>query len=178
MSGGTGWRFGVTASLTISGKGIDDMSDQFKASEERETRRDDTVTYALDEQIGYLMRLANQRHSSIFHDNAILDLTPTQFSALVRLAELGACSQNQLGRETAMDVATIKGVVGRLAKKGLVVLSQDPNDKRRLVVSLASGQHALIEQLHAMGREVTQQTLAPLSAAERRDLLHLLKKLI
>ncbi|WP_299842701.1 MarR family winged helix-turn-helix transcriptional regulator [uncultured Paracoccus sp.] len=133
--------------------------------------------YVLSDQIGYLFRLANQRHSSIFMERTILDLTPTQFSALVRLAELGECSQNQLGRATAMDVATIKGVVGRLKAKGLVELAADPNDKRRLIVSLAPGQGDLIARLGEIGAEITRETLSPLTPAEQRSLLRLLKKL-
>ena len=67
--------------------------------------------YVLDAQVGYLMRLANQRHSSLFQDTMPFNLTATQFAALVKLYENGTCSQNELGRQTAMDVATIKGVV-------------------------------------------------------------------
>jgi len=43
-----------------------------------------------------------------------LELTPTQFAALARLRELGDTTQNQLGRLTAMDPATIQGVIQRL----------------------------------------------------------------
>ena len=77
--------------------------------------------YVLDDQIGYLLRLANQRHTLIFQEQAVLELTPTQFSAMVRLLDEGECSQNELGRRTAMDVATVKGVVDRLRAKGLVL---------------------------------------------------------
>jgi len=39
------------------------------------------------------------------------DLTPTRFAAMAKLLEHGSLSQNELGRMTAMDIATIKGVV-------------------------------------------------------------------
>ena len=58
----------------------------------------DDRPYLLDDQIGYLMRLATQRHTSIFQDKMSEGLTPTQFSVVVRLAEVGPSSQNQLGR--------------------------------------------------------------------------------
>ena len=48
----------------------------------------------------------------------IPEVTTTQFAALAKLAEQGPLSQNQLGRATAMDAATIKGVVGRLVRGG------------------------------------------------------------
>ena len=64
------------------------------------------------------------------------DLTPTQWAALVKVGELGSVSQNQLGRDTAMDAATIKGVVDRLIKRGLVKASADPGDHRRSLITL------------------------------------------
>ena len=93
--------------------------------------------YLLEEQVGYLMRLAGQRHATIFQSLAPFGLTPTQFSALVKLLEVGECSQNELGRKTAMDVATIKGVVDRLRQRDLVVVRPDPADKRRSLISLS-----------------------------------------
>lgn len=150
------------------------------------TRQDDpsaaaadatAADYVLDAQIGYLLRLANQRHALIFQELALMDLTPTQFSALVRLLDEGACSQNELGRRTAMDVATIKGVVDRLRGKGLVALHPDPNDKRRTTISVAGAGEGLRATLHDMGRKITDRTLAPLTRAERRTLLRLLSKL-
>lgn len=133
--------------------------------------------YMLDAQIGFLMRLANQRHTLIFQNHAVLDLTPTQFSAMVRLLDEGECSQNELGRRTATDVATIKGVVDRLRAKGLVTLNPDPNDRRRTTISVAGDKAVLRAKLHDMGRRISEATLAPLSRTERGTLLRLLSKL-
>ncbi|MFV2034541.1 MAG: MarR family winged helix-turn-helix transcriptional regulator [Halocynthiibacter sp.] len=96
---------------------------------------------------------------------------------LIRIAEVGQCSQKRLGRLTAMDVATIKGVVDRLHKKDLVALAPDTLDKRRMLISLTDGSRAMIDTLHALGRAVSAQTLAPLSASESSTLLRLLRKL-
>ena len=92
--------------------------------------------YVLDEQVGFILRQVWQRHSAIFSREIGTNLTPTQWAALSKLAETGPCSQNQLGRLTAMDVATIKGVIDRLTARGLTETSQDPEDGRRLLVSL------------------------------------------
>jgi DNA-binding MarR family transcriptional regulator len=45
-------------------------------------------------------------------------------------------SQNQLGRLTAMDPATISGVIGRLTTRGYVQASPDPKDARVVVLGL------------------------------------------
>jgi len=136
-----------------------------------------TEDYVLEDQVGYLLRTAGQRHALLFQSLAPAGLTPTQFSALVRLAQLGECSQNELGRRTSMDVATIKGVVDRLRKKGLVEMRIDPNDRRRAMLSVAADSRELIEQLHEAGRRISASTMSPLTATEQEKLLYLLKKI-
>ncbi len=133
--------------------------------------------YRLDDQIGYLLRLASQRHATIFQSQTIEGLTPTQFSALIRISEQGKCSQNRLGRLAAMDVATIKGVADRLRQKGLVVAESDPSDKRRTLISLSPAGVALVARMQAIGHSITTETLKPLTTAEQRSLSRLLRKL-
>src|ERR1700744_450619 len=93
-------------------------------------------SYILDEQIGFILRQVWQRHAAIFARDIGINLAPTQWAARANLAETGPCSQNQLGRLTAMDVATIKGVIDRLTARGLTETAPDPEDGRRLLVSL------------------------------------------
>lgn len=132
--------------------------------------------YILDQQVGFLMRRANQRHIGIFAAR-IPDLTPTQFAALAKLCELGGLSQNALGRATAMDAATIKGVVDRLRARALVTATPDPNDQRRLRLVPSAEGLALYEELEEHAHAVTRMTLAPLESGERDEFLRLLEKL-
>lgn len=134
------------------------------------------VPYALDEQIGYVLRRVTQRHLAIFAQ-AIPEVTTTQFAVLARLAEQGPQSQNHLGRATAMDAATIKGVVDRLARLGLVATSPDATDRRRLTVSLTAAGTALFRDRAVTALAVSEATLAPLSEAERSALIVLLTRL-
>ena len=134
-------------------------------------------TYRLDEQIGFVLRLAGQRHTAIFQACIEEALTPTQFSTLIRLSEIGASSQNQLGRLVGMDVATTKGVVDRLRKKQLVSSVVDASDVRRRKIQLTSEGAVLVNRLKRRGREITRQTLEPLSDAEQATLLALLNKI-
>lgn len=142
-----------------------------------QTASKDDMDYELGDQVGFLLRLASQRHSVIFQANSVHNLTPTQFSALVKLFETGSCSQNELGRRTAVDQATIKGVVDRLKAKGLVELVPDPHDKRRFLVSVPEEFSHLKDQLYTMGHEVSKLTLQPLTKGEQALLLELLRKL-
>lgn len=133
--------------------------------------------YVLDEQVGYLLRLATQRHTALFQSLIPDGITPTQFSAMIRLSQEGACSQNHLGRLAGMDVATIKGVIDRLTQKGLTRVEADPNDRRRSAISLTDDGAAMIERLTQAGHQVTDATLAPLTKVEQRNLLKILAKM-
>jgi DNA-binding MarR family transcriptional regulator len=134
--------------------------------------------YVLDEQIGFILRQVSQRHGAIFAGLIGDDLTPTQWAALAKLDEIGhPCSQNLLGRYTAMDVATIKGVVDRLTKRGLTRTMRDPEDARRLLVALTASGRELVERARRNAERITQETLAPLDEEERETLLGLLKRL-
>ncbi|MEN3290389.1 MAG: MarR family transcriptional regulator, lower aerobic nicotinate degradation pathway regulator [Bradyrhizobium sp.] len=133
--------------------------------------------YVLDDQIGFILRQVWQRHTNIFVREIGASLTPTQWAALSKLVETGPCSQNQLGRLTAMDVATIKGVIDRLTARGLTETSRDPQDGRRLLVSLTRAGQQLAEKTAPHGLAVSKETLSPLDARERDTLLALLNKL-
>lgn len=132
--------------------------------------------YRLDEQVGFVLRKANQRHLSIFAAR-IADLTPPQFAALAKLHEVGETSQNQLGQLIAMDAATIKGVIDRLKARRLVALAPHAQDRRRLLVNLTGKGCETIERLLPLAREVTNRTLAPLAPREAATFLRLLSKL-
>ncbi|MGE3832860.1 MAG: MarR family winged helix-turn-helix transcriptional regulator [Parvibaculaceae bacterium] len=140
-------------------------------------RRTAAKPYVLDSQIGFILRQVSQRHSLIFAELIGDEVTPTQWAALSKLAEIGPTSQNLLGRLTAMDAATIKGVVVRLLKRDLVETRPDPSDARRLVVQLTAAGEALVARLLANAVNITEVTLAPLSADERETLATLLAKL-
>jgi MarR family transcriptional regulator, lower aerobic nicotinate degradation pathway regulator len=133
--------------------------------------------YVLDDQIGFILRQVWQRHAMIFARDIGINLTPTQWAALAKLQETGPCSQNQLGRLTAMDVATIKGVIDRLTARGLTETSPDPEDGRRLLVSLSRAGQQLAEKAAPNALAISRETLAPLDQKEREALMGLLNKL-
>ena len=134
--------------------------------------------YRLEDQVGHLLRRAHQRASVLFlgHFGAAR-LTPTQFAALARLYDAGEVSQNRLGRLTAMDPATIQGVIRRLAERALIADRPDPRDRRRTLLRLTTAGRALVVGLLGAGFAVSDETLAPLSAAERETFLGLLRRL-
>ena len=134
--------------------------------------------YVLEKQVGHLLRRAHQRHAAIFQDLiGESQLTPLQFAALVKLHDLGEVSQNELGRRTAMDAATMQGVIKRLLARGLIDRKPDPGDRRRVVLSLTVEGRALIAEAMPNGHAISDETLAGLDETERRSFLRLLKRL-
>lgn len=132
--------------------------------------------YRLGDQVGFVLRKANQRHLAIFATH-IGDLTPPQFAALAKLAEVGETSQNQLGSLVAMDAATVKGVIDRLKGRGLVDVRNHEEDRRRIVVSLTQAGSEALARLVPVARAVTEETLSPLTAREAATLMRLLAKM-
>ena len=136
------------------------------------------VTYKLEDQVGHLMRRANQRHAAIFFEGLNdQQLTPMQFAVLVKIGDEEEVSQNRLGRLAAMDPATVQGVVRRLKERALIDARPDPNDGRRSLWRLSETGEALVVATVPIAEQITEKTLEPLSKSERSTFLTLLRKL-
>jgi MarR family transcriptional regulator, lower aerobic nicotinate degradation pathway regulator len=134
--------------------------------------------FRVEDHIGFLLRRAHQRHVALF--TAAMgraDLTPTQFTALLKTVQSRRITQNLLGRQAAMDPATIQGVVRRLMARGLIRRGRDPLDRRTAVLEPTEAGVALITDAVACARDAHEVALAPLSSEERVQLLLLLRKM-
>ena len=145
--------------------------------QKRSVNETDSGSYVLDEQIGFLLRKANQRHRAIFSKLIGEPLAPTQFATLVSLFFEGPTSQNLLGRKTAMDSATVTGVINRLSQRRLVSKSSAPEDDRLSIIELSDLGRELISEIIPNALEISENTLWPLTNAEARTLIQLLKKI-
>ena len=134
------------------------------------------MEYQLHDQVGFILRQVSQRHVGIFIDQ-IDEFTPTQFAALAKLCEWRSISQNELGRQTSMDGATIKGVIDRLKNRGYVNVKPDPKDQRRVILSPSAEGDRIFAINVSVAHRITKDTLAPLTAKEQSRLLSLLSKL-
>jgi DNA-binding MarR family transcriptional regulator len=137
----------------------------------------DEGRYVVNEQIGYLLRVAMQRHKAIFTAMMVDDLTQTQFATLAKLFENGPTSQNLLGRLIALDAPTIKGVIDRLEKRGLVASRSDATDMRRRQIMLTPRGQSVAHAAVGIGTAITEATLEPLTKSERETLKSLLRRL-
>ncbi len=136
-------------------------------------------SYRIEEQVGYLLRRAHQRASAIFQVTiGDPNITPTQYSSMVKLHEYTELSQNHLGRLVGMDKATMQGVVRRLKERRLVDSRPHPGDARRTLLSLTTEGQRMVAKLLVNGPAVSRETLKPLNVPEQRQLLELLSKIV
>ncbi len=134
--------------------------------------------YRLEAQAGFILRKVHQRATEIFNQvMAEFEITPTQFSTLIKLDDVGESSQNRLGRLVATDPATTLGVINRLKKRNLVQLRPDPTHQRRVLVSLTEDGARTARRMRRRAHAVTKGILAPLNARDRGTLLRLLAEI-
>ena len=134
--------------------------------------------YALEAQVGFQLRCAHQHATEVF--NAVMgrfSVTPTQFAALAKIDDMGSVSQNQLGRLTRMDPATISGVIGRLFARGYIRQATDLKDARLVVLTLTPAGQSAVISMKRVAAEVSRRTLEPLTAGEATALLKALTKI-
>ena len=136
------------------------------------------AAYDLDSQVGFRLRLAMQKHTDIFFRNMDLGLTQAQFAALARLQTAGACSQNQLGRSVGLDTASMVGIIRRLKARKLISIVKNKEDRRRVIIDLTASGRALVIKAMEMGTRANDQTLSPLTATQRKQLISLLSLLV
>lgn len=96
---------------------------------------------------------------------------------MARLYEVGPLSQNLLGRQIAVDAATIKGVVDRLSARDLVSMAADPSDGRLRLIALTREGRRTAKRCIAAAVDISAATLQPLATEEHPTILRLLGRL-
>jgi DNA-binding MarR family transcriptional regulator len=126
--------------------------------------------------IGSLLRRVYQRNQSIWQALCIDDqVTSVQANALYVLAQMGPCSLTKLGAGAAMDPATTRGVVERLSRRGMIRLSGDEADRRKVIVDIEDSGRAFLKAMEPILDRIADETLRPLNVAERVALEYLLR---
>jgi MarR family transcriptional regulator, lower aerobic nicotinate degradation pathway regulator len=86
--------------------------------------------------------------------------------------------QATLGRRLLIDRSDMVAVIGDLERDGLIARQRDEEDRRRNVVRLTPAGMRLLERLDARVEQAQDALLAPLDAAERRELQRLLTRVV
>jgi DNA-binding MarR family transcriptional regulator len=90
---------------------------------------------------------------------------------------LGPSSMSDLGKATAIDAATVRGIIERLRVRELIELQTNPDDRRKVTVQLTRAGQSLVEQITPTALRISELTMGELNEAERVAVLYLLRKL-
>jgi len=102
----------------------------------------------------------------------------THYSVLAALDEFGPASQAELSRRCGIYRSDLVALVNELERAGLARRSADPDDARRNVVTITeAGEHQLLH-LDQLLADIQDEVLAPLTPAERVQLLALLRRVL
>ena len=97
-------------------------------------------------------------------------ITVPQYTALTVLEQHDDMSAAQLARYTFVTAQAMEGVVGALQNAGLIVRHRDPENRRRLVISLTAEGRALLEDCREDIDRIEAVAFASLTTEQRSRL--------
>ena len=86
----------------------------------------------------------------------------------------GPASQADLGRRTGIHFSDVVAALNELTAAGYVERRPDPADRRRNVVTITEAGRRRVTELAARAAAIQEELLAPLTPAERTELVRLL----
>ncbi|UOY92645.1 MarR family transcriptional regulator [Ectobacillus sp. JY-23] len=104
------------------------------------------------------------------------ELNPTEFAVLELLYHKGSQPLQQIGEKILIASGSITYVVDKLEKKGLVLRRPCTYDRRVIFADLTTEGTKLMETIFPIHEVKLHESLAMLTAAEKEQLLQLLKK--
>ncbi|MFI0815329.1 MarR family winged helix-turn-helix transcriptional regulator [Streptomyces sp. NPDC021098] len=123
-----------------------------------------------------LGRAAARGHRLVAEALAREGMRMMHHAVLSAVAELGPVSQAELGRSLAIDPKDMVGIVGDLEREGLVSRSPDPRDRRKNAIAISEEGERRLVRTRQLGDEANDELTAGLSAAEREQLMALLRR--
>jgi DNA-binding MarR family transcriptional regulator len=117
-------------------------------------------------------------HRLVVEGLVAVDARTYHFAILAALEEGGPASQAALSQFCGIDRSDIVAMVNELVEQGLVIRSPDPDDRRRNIITMTPAGRQRLDQLDTVLNGAQSNLLAPLTAAEREQLIGLLTRVL
>lgn len=132
-----------------------------------------------EEHVGVLLAAVRRRLRQVAHAAAEGHrLSPQQFWSLVGIREAAPLSLRALAERLRMDQPTASRVVSSLTRRGLVRMTEDPADRRRLLIETTAAGAELAGRLRPLARDLRESLVAGFSPAELSALRGALRKIL
>ncbi len=121
-------------------------------------------------------RLWRASHTRITDALDSIGLTPALFGVLNFLGARKGAIQQEIGSAMSIDPSTMVSLVDELESAGLAKRRPHPTDRRAREVAITPKGRRALERARRMANQVEDEVLRGLTAAERRELLSLLRR--
>jgi DNA-binding MarR family transcriptional regulator len=121
-------------------------------------------------------RLWRASHTRVAEALASIGLTPALFGLLNVLGERDGAIQQELGSAMGIDPSTMVSLLDDLERAGLAKRRPRPTDRRAREVVITPKGRRTLERGRRLAEQMEDEVLQGLTAAERRQLLGLLRQ--
>jgi len=121
-------------------------------------------------------RLWRASHTRIADALRTIGLTPASFGLLNVLGAREGAIQQQLSADMGVDPSAMVTLIDELEGAGLAERRRRPGDRRAWEVAITPNGRRTLERGRALATQVEDEVLGGLTAAERRQLLTLLRR--
>jgi DNA-binding MarR family transcriptional regulator len=121
-------------------------------------------------------RLWRVSHTRVAEALGSVGLTPALFGVLNFLGARKGAIQQEIGSAMGIDPSTMVSLIDELETAALAKRRPHPTDRRAREVVITAKGRRLLERGRQMANQVEDEVLGGLTAAERRELLSLLRR--
>jgi DNA-binding MarR family transcriptional regulator len=121
-------------------------------------------------------RLWRVSHTRVSEALGSIGLTPPLFALLNVLGAREGAIQQELGSAMGIDPSTMVSLIDQLEAAELATRRPRPSDRRAREVAITPKGRRSLEQARALALQVEDDVLQGLSAAERRQLVDLMRR--
>lgn len=123
-------------------------------------------------------RLSARAHGLLAEGFAAAGVRGYHYRLLAAVEQARGASQTEVGRLAGLDRSDVVATLDDLVSWGLARREPDPGDRRRNTVVITDAGVARLAELEEIVESVQGRLLEPLTAAESRTFVGLLKKLL